>query len=521
MNSGFINKAKHILLYPFEQGLLLLVGFWLFASFADVFFLYANGSYIIGLYKGMLGLLQCYLLVLLSRFLKGTINKIFVLSVAVLGVINVIADSFVYSITKDRFSLDTVAIILGSNLSEATEFIPMYLTTKVLLFILINVLLAVLAITFYYRKVNRNVSPVLSLFLSVTMILSLFYSIHRRFYYVDSVFLNKFVLFATYSSPVNLQEYRKKPMVLVNGEQPELIMLVIGESLSKNHCSLYGYNKLTMPILGQMVSDSIVITYDNVKAPYTHTIEAFKAIMSTYKTEYQDDKWYEYPFLIDYMKAAGYRTCWVSNQSSVGVYDNVISKYAELSDTVILVGKTKMGLSKNDYDELVLPYLSSLIFQDFKNQKLFIVVHLMGSHESFEVRYPASFSRFTSNDYQDCLRNQRKILADYDNSVLYNDYVVSSIINLVTEENVILYYFPDHSLDVFETDAKYAGHARLSDSLSVELGLNIPFILFQSDKNKKTFSESYSRHVEECHNAFCTEDIVYELIDVANITVLE
>ena len=52
--------------------------------------------------------------------------------------------------------------------------------------------------------------------------------------------------------------------------------------------------------------------------------------------------------------------------------------------------------------------------------------HLMGSHSSYSKRYPAEYNIFT--DYS---TKKEKIINEYDNSVLYNDFIVDSLLNIL------------------------------------------------------------------------------------------
>lgn len=48
----------------------------------------------------------------------------------------------------------------------------------------------------------------------------------------------------------------------------------------------------------------------------------------------------------------------------------------------------------------------------------FIIIHLMGNHLSYDDRYPEAFNKFSRGD---------KTIDTYDNSILYNDFVLRSI----------------------------------------------------------------------------------------------
>lgn len=134
-----------------------------------------------------------------------------------------------------------------------------------------------------------------------------------------------------------------------------------------------------------------------------------------------------------------------------------------------------MGIGKHDLDELTLPVAKSVSSLPGKK---FIVVHLMGSHEGFEGRYPQPYAQFTPTDYPDKPENQRWTLSSYDNTIYYNDFIVSELFKLFigNGKNLVL-YFPDHGLDIFDTDPEYAGHARPTDAESFKQGVSIPFII--------------------------------------------
>ena len=55
--------------------------------------------------------------------------------------------------------------------------------------------------------------------------------------------------------------------------------------------------------------------------------------------------------------------------------------------------------------------------------KALIVVHLMGNHGSYEERYPHAFNRWTGKSHID----------KYDNSILYNDFVMKQLFSAVKD----------------------------------------------------------------------------------------
>lgn len=141
----------------------------------------------------------------------------------------------------------------------------------------------------------------------------------------------------------------------------------------------------------------------------------------------------------------------------------------------------------------------------------------MGSHVAFNQRYPSQFNKFKANQYSNYPLNQQSILAEYDNSILYNDSIVYEIMQLYSNKEAIILYFPDHGIDLFETSQNYYGHARATDSLSVKAGTNIPFMIYTTPKYKIKFKDKIESIQQNIHRKYRTDDIIYTIMDIIGI----
>ena len=82
------------------------------------------------------------------------------------------------------------------------------------------------------------------------------------------------------------------------------------------------------------------------------------------------------------------------------------------------------------HDGALLPIIKEA--KKSQRERNFYVVHLMGNHMDYKKRYPEEFDialPFT--------QKQKVALACYDNSVLYNDYVVNEIYRMRTASSSI------------------------------------------------------------------------------------
>ena len=100
------------------------------------------------------------------------------------------------------------------------------------------------------------------------------------------------------------------------------------------------------------------------------------------------------------------------------------------------------------YDETALPALKRFLDEKSTGKRVFFL-HLMGSHVNYASRYPSEFNVFT--DEAEIIpkpwhtKRSAKYINNYDNSILYTDFVLSGIIDLLrTVPNSALLYFSDH-----------------------------------------------------------------------------
>lgn len=144
----------------------------------------------------------------------------------------------------------------------------------------------------------------------------------------------------------------------------------------------------------------------------------------------------------------------------------------------------------------------------------------MGSHCEFKRRYPGNFEIFSSADYKkshSCLSDKnRQLLAEYDNTILYNDYVVYRFFETLRSEEAVALYFSDHALDVFESSNDYIGHA-LYNPVSTEYGRHIPLLVYATDLYRDKFPQMWERINNAADTSYRTDSIMYTVMELAGV----
>lgn len=216
-------------------------------------------------------------------------------------------------------------------------------------------------------------------------------------------------------------------------DEKGIYVLVIGESQNRNHMSVYGYHRDTTPWLKSMMERDDFVLFNEVYSCHTHTVPVLTYAL-TAKNQYNTINLSEAVSLLEIAEAVGYDTAWISNQVKYGAWDTPVTVIAsEANQQVWLNNNLGETTETNAYDLKLVDALDNIQYKD----KMLLVFHLMGSHGSYAQRYPKSFAKFGS----------KKTIDEYDNSMLYNDYVVSKIYEKAQKlpNFQAMVYFADHA----------------------------------------------------------------------------
>ena len=246
-------------------------------------------------------------------------------------------------------------------------------------------------------------------------------------------------------------------------KSPEIV-LIIGESFNKRHAQLYGYEKANMPNQVRMEKEGRLTKFDDVVAPWNLTSFVFKLFMTTYCVG-DKGEWCDYPLFCEIFRKAGYNVNFLTNQfqtkAKQEVYDfsgGFFINDEELSSVQFDHRNNRLhvfdeGLLK-DYDAMADMQRSKGI----DSTKQLHIFHLMGMHVTYRIRCPNRMKKWGVGEYPDDTDippKKRKILADYDNSVWYNDSIVNQIVERFKNDDAIIIYLPDHGEEVFGPGARH------------------------------------------------------------------
>jgi len=234
---------------------------------------------------------------------------------------------------------------------------------------------------------------------------------------------------------------------------PEVYVVIIGESSRRESWSLFGYGRNTNPLLASLAGPGLFL-FDRVRSNANVTVYSVPLAL-TRATPGERWRASEEKSIVSLAKQAGFYTYWISTQEIFGGAANPITSIAEEASQVHFVqSSARKGGGFHEfggaYDEDVLKPFKDAVVQKQNNQKKVIFIHTMGSHSDYSTRVPsyrATFNKATSTEtHADAKSRQQSMVDAYDDSILYTDYLIKAIIDILAglDYPSALLYFADH-----------------------------------------------------------------------------
>lgn len=297
----------------------------------------------------------------------------------------------------------------------------------------------------------------------------------------------------------------------------EVYIVVIGESSRKNHWSLYGYEKQTTPRLqkiGNLIPWQDVVAVSGATRTSVPVLLGRNTVAEVLKGEL-GASW------ISEFKAQGFKTFWFSSQMEIGTHDTAIGVYAGLADKMKFINLGYYGVTAS-YDADLLPLVRNAL-SDPATKKL-IILHTLGSHSPYQNRYPSEYDFFKPSVFGEIesassqISKQEPLINSYDSSILYTDYVLSSLFAMpeLASSYAAVWYVSDHGESFLADGCKTFGHG-----FTAKYNFQVPAMFWYSERYGAANSQLIEKAKMAAKMPFSTQDffdtVLYSAgFDVAN-----
>lgn len=229
-------------------------------------------------------------------------------------------------------------------------------------------------------------------------------------------------------------------------ENAPSIVFVIGESLNKSHMGVYGYERDTTPNLSRLAAQGKMVALNNALAIGPRTLCSVPYMMTGLQGIDPHGVIYGVPTIFNYGKSAGYRTGLITaqdfqwrNVDQIFV-DQDLDHYQQgtafSADVSVSIGADDMDV----FERGIKPFIDNAAKD---NEPYLLVAQMSGSHTPFADQVPQAFKKFLPEENPDSVNA-------YDNTVLYTDHYLNSIVELARKHNPNswVFYSSDHGENI-------------------------------------------------------------------------
>ena len=289
----------------------------------------------------------------------------------------------------------------------------------------------------------------------------------------------------------------KLPDGTIGDHEKAVVVLVIGESARKANFQLYGYGRNTNPRLSRQERLKVY----QATSCATYTTAGSKAIL---EPKNSGDL---YELLPNYAFRTGVDVVWrTSNWGEPPIH---IDEY--VTDTDL---STQYPDADKDHDGILLAGLRERI-ESSQKDKVLIVLHTSTSHgPRYADKYPKEFEVFkpVAKNIEEGEKNIGMLVNAYDNTILYTDFLVDSLISTLrslSEWHSAMIFISDHGESLGENKVFMHG---LPMKLAPKVQYEIPFLVWTSENFRR-----YKRTPEELPEVLEQHYIFHSVLNLLSI----
>lgn len=285
-------------------------------------------------------------------------------------------------------------------------------------------------------------------------------------------------------------------------------VVVIGETARGANWQLGGYSRPTNPRLSQR-GDIVYFTRVLSESNVTH--KSVPMLLSYIDSRNFYDSIYTAKSVFEAMEGAGYETAFISNQRPNRSFIDYFGRQA---------GTTRFLLDHGQpVKDMALVKALSQYLDSARSPRQMVVLHSYGSHFKYRERYPDAYSRFRPDDVSEATSyNRRRLLNAYDNTIVYTDALLDSLINTLQRRGVeaTLTYVSDHGEDIYDDSRERFLHA---SPVPTAHQLYVPMVLWMSPQYRRAHPHDWdAARANASRDVSSSASLFHTVLDLARVT---
>ncbi len=473
--------------------------------FNSAVFIYKFEYYQADILTAILELVKDFIYVVITLFIfffgLSLFKAVFVIGSLILFITGALASYylFFFSIAPTP---GIMPALFGTNQAEMYELV----SVRIIVWVIFSIAVCLYSIRHFNIQTTKmfftRLLSAICLLIIVNNIIAPKFSFLKTYFPIQYLH-NSYVFFVGHSEEYAKEDISTKFTFVDSSDKDVIGVLVIGEAARYGNFAINGYERDTTPNLSKVENLALFKAISCAG----NTYEAVPCMLSRYGEQDMNLVDTE-TSVLSVLTRLGFDTVWMGTQSITKYYRNKPggSFYDEVDFHMIPGGS--LVFMPNSHDGQMLPYLEQNIKSD---KKTFLVLHTTGSHWNYGARYPKEFAKFkpdldgrVKHDASSC--NREELINSYDNSILYTDFFLSSVIEKLKDKKAFLIYSADHGESLGEC-------GRLTHGCDgyVQEQREVPLMVWMSDSYKDSHPDKWSA-VESAKENNISHDYIFHSI---------
>ncbi|MGK3144000.1 kdo(2)-lipid A phosphoethanolamine 7''-transferase [Pantoea sp. C2G6] len=269
-----------------------------------------------------------------------------------------------------------------------------------------------------------------------------------------------------------LDPAKKFTYVAPAGLDDTYVVFVIGETTRWDHMGMLGYQRDTTPKLSK---EKNLVAFRGESCDTATKLSLRCMFVREGGTMDNPGRTLKEQNVFAVLKELGFTSELFAMQSEVWFYDNINANNFAFREQI---GSEERNRGKAVDDMLLVPEMKASLDR-FPKGKHLVVLHTKGSHYLYSQRYPRSFAKYQPECMgvdETCSKAQ--LINAYDNSVLYVDSMLDSVLDQLRDKKAIVFYAADHGESISENMHLHGTPREMAPPEQ----FRVPMIVWASDK---------------------------------------
>lgn len=412
---------------------------------------------------------------------------------------------------------DWVGIALGSSPDEMVWFLKHYATVSLFLSLLLFVGLSVFILKLTSSACRSRVTKT-TVVMGIGALILFFYAnrvldsyVHKKYETLEKQIFGVNLVVDSFR---HWDEFKLLALMKTRPQMPDTIRLskdvsddvvgviILGESATRSHWGLYGYERDTTPCMSARKAELAV--FEDLITPIGGTAESMRYTFTTRTIERQDDLRFT---MAQCLRRVGYDVAMFSNQERWGEWDGDESFDFAGCDPFLFM---KEQGETNAYDEALIPYYTNYLAT--VDKKTIVFMHLRGSHAPTASNYPKEGAPFEPEIFAHAADSGNPAFTKnhYDNSIWYTDKILERVICELESRHrpTWMIYFSDHG----ETPSSKSWRTQTDNDL-----WEIPFVIWTSKEFNNRYPEKVSALKSATRLSLQSDQLLYGILSFCGV----